>query len=400
MEEVAVAIGNDLAPAAAPANNEPADGAGVPENDAAAAEPVPAAEPAAAVLAAAPDGAPDIQGLVLDMLAPAFQVFAQNMHATFQAQQDAQQAAVAQQIQAALRGAHAVEEDDAKDEAKDALEGDGADPLLPLREVPLAGGGQRLRGGVARLAPRIEALRRVLRPDLSPEELGQPEADLALSAQVRPSRMLVRLALDGRPRSTVTQLLSGGGVLPYRSEADQAMAGLMSAFKAKGKSESKAQKFDSFGAFYSKMAKLGMFSQELLTEDPEAYWESDWLLKCVLHILGEYDWTTASTYYEEVMKRWDRIDVQTYCNSDDFKEGDYEAACYMPALNKAIFAAKKGRSQGGGGGASRGSKGTESRVNADDTHCSFCKRYFLKSSGHTTATCRKKQAADKAAGRG
>ena len=245
---------------------------------------------------------------------------------------------------------------------------------------------QRLRGGTERLQPRIQTLRRLLRPDLSPEELEQTEADLTLASEVQPTRMLARRARDAQPRSTVTGLLTGGGVLPYKSEAEQAMAGLLSAVKSKAKTEAKPLKFASFGAFYAKFSELGLFSQEMLADHPEDYWEADWLLKTTLYLLGEYDWATAELYCSEVLRRWDRIDRQQYVLSPDFKEGDYEACCHMPALHAAIFSVRKQRRSQASGADS-----------TQKSYCSFCKKSFTikpNEPAHIAKTCNKKKTAE------
>lgn len=272
------------------------------------------------------------------------------------------------------------------------------DSTLVPRPVPTNGGDVRVRGGEARVLPRATHMRRALAPDMSEEEMDKAEDFLALAAKVgsRPhsSAHAHDRKRNGKQPSRVTRMLTGGGVLPYESESEQALAGIMSAFKAKGKAEKgKVKEYKTFGEWFEHFSSLGMFSQGLLFEDPETYWEFQWHKNCVLYVLGEYDWSSASTYDTEVLTRWDRLDIAGLTASMANEESDWAEACYQPALIRATFVQRKaGRSQAGtGAGAGRNSSaGSTTKVNSDDTYCSNpkCKKWYPKKTNHYLTVCR------------
>ena len=126
---------------------------------------------------------------------------------------------------------------------------------------------------------------------------------------------------------------------------------------------------------------MGFVSKERLQEDPDTYWCFDWHLKCMLHVMKEYDWATASAYHARIIKRWDRLDHEMMAYGEDAACGDWEASLHTDSLYAVRLA----------------SKSKVGRYDKTDWFCKACGKYFPKADNHSSS-CPKKPAAPASGG--
>ena len=144
------------------------------------------------------------------------------------------------------------------------------------------------------------------------------------------------------PSSLVMDVLVDEGELPPAGDADRTMASMFETFRAKSARDArkKVKKYSTFGAWFDRYSEMGFLSKERLREDPDTYWCFDWHLKCMLHIMSEYDWATASAYHARVIKRWDRLDHEAMAYGEDAECGDWEASLHAKSLYAVQLKAK------------------------------------------------------------
>jgi hypothetical protein len=260
----------------------------------------------------------------------------------------------------------------------DVSESDGDDTrsVLPPRTVADARSSKRLRGGKDRLPGRQSGIRRTHAADMSEEEMDRVERTLRTGAKVPSfSRARARGHRFGRPSSLVMDVLVDEGELPPAGDADRTMASMFETFRAQSAKDArkKVKTYSTFGAWFDRYSEMGFFSKERLQEDPDTYWCFDWHLKCMLHIMAEYDWTTASAYHARVIKRWDRLDHEGMAYGDDAACGDWEASLHTDSLYAVQLK----------------SKSKVGKYDKTDWFCKPCGKHFPKADNHPSS-CPKK----------
>ena len=130
------------------------------------------------------------------------------------------------------------------------------------------------------------------------------------------------------------QVLVDEGELPPPGDADRTMASVFELLRAKSTKDARrtVKTYKTFGAWFARYSEMGFFSRERMDEDPDTYWCFDWHLKCMLHVMAEFGWPTASAYHTRVTKRWDRLDLEKMAYGDDARCGDWEAALHADSL--------------------------------------------------------------------
>ena len=235
----------------------------------------------------------------------------------------------------------------------DVSSSDGEDTreVLETRRVQDAGPDKRLKGGQDRLQGRKAGFRRVFGRDLNEKEVDRLDRAFETGSKVSSSHFARSGSLSrtngrgrrfGRPASLVTDLLVDEGELPPVGDADRTMAGMFEMFRKQSAKDGRKQvkKYQTFKAWYARYSEMGFVSREMLDQDPDTYWCFDWHLKCVLHVMAEYDWATAAAYHERVVKRWDRLDLEGLAYGDDATCGDWEAAVHIESLHAVQLKAK------------------------------------------------------------
>jgi hypothetical protein len=258
-------------------------------------------------------------------------------------------------------------------------DGEGTRSVLPPRAVADSGPSRRLRGGQDRLAGRKSGLRRTHAADLTSDEMERVERTLATGAKVPSfSRARARGHRFGRPSSLAMDMLVDEGELPPSGDADRTMASIFETFRAKSAKAARKEvkTYPTFGAWFDRYSEMGFLSRERMQEDPDTYWCFDWHLKCMLHIMAEYDWATASAYHARIIKRWDRLDHEAMAYGDDAACGDWEASLHTDSLYAVQL---KPKSKTG-------------KYDKSDWFCKPCGKYFPKTANHSSS-CPKKAAA-------
>ena len=265
----------------------------------------------------------------------------------------------------------------------DVSDSDGADTrsVLPARAVTDSTPSKRLRGGKDRLAGRQSSMRRTHGADMSDEDMDRVDRVLQTACKV-PSfsraRARARGQRFGRPSSLVMDMLVDEGELPPSGDSDRKLASILEGLRAQSAKDArkKVKEYKTFGAWYARYSEIGVFSREILAEDEDTYWCFDWHLKCMLYIMGEFDWETASAYHARVIKRWDRLDHGAMAYGEDTACGDWETAVHTDSLYSVqLRSQSKSKTKGGDRGKS-------------DWFCKPCGKHFPRSDNHAS-TCKK-----------
>ena len=269
-------------------------------------------------------------------------------------------------------------------------EGEGTRAALPVRKVAADDRTKRPQGGRDRLPLRKAALHRVHAQDMTAAEMGRVERTLESALKVPPPTLHTRARQGqraGRPASLSEAMLVEMVDIAPKSESERMVASMMSVFRDKASKEVKTVKhYSSFQAWYKKYSEEGFFSQELFDQDPHTFWCWDWHLKCMLFVMGEYDWAAAMAYHKRVLRRWHRLPLDELVYSEDCREGDWEAALHSDSLYATQFKASK-------------SGAKPPRVKStEDYHCKPCGKYFKRADNHQAVCPKKKAPAAAAAG--
>ena len=264
---------------------------------------------------------------------------------------------------------------------------------------------RKVRGGAARLQGRTEVLARTA---LSRQDITQAEYDRWCEAFARGQQVNLdpspafalwgsgQAALKGPGEQPVQALrvlqsLQRSGMAPISAADADAMA-LQRVFKSLAEKEAKKSLLvKSFKDFHSYMAKNKLLTQSAHEEDPEAYWQMQWLFQSVMHLNLEHGWPVAQAYYKELVRLWSEgfLDLDTMVLSEDFRRGNIVGALHLPTFMMAISGKKASSGSGSGSGTTTG---TTEKEDSTDTWCEEHQLFFPAERAHDTARCASRKA--------
>ena len=265
----------------------------------------------------------------------------------------------------------------------------------------------RLRGGKQRLPSRMEIIERLQarKGEMTLDEVQELKEALELGLQVPfsphpipPAGLSVwgveEEASETRAAPGLFNHLQRHKLAP-QTPGEAAVTAISQAFKLAGDKEAKKiAAVKSFKEFIEFVRRSKVTSRAMYDKDPESYWHMQWHVQSVTHLFTEHGWPVACEYHVRVLKSWAEgfLDLSAMVDTEECRRGDVEGALHQRVY--LVSLQLKGKGGTGGASSTSGSAGTARKVNADDTYCNFCQKWYPASASHESSTCRKKKFAD------
>lgn len=275
---------------------------------------------------------------------------------------------------------------------------------MPLRSMQTDE--RRMRGGQARLDPRMAHIQRILVPG---RDLTQADCDAmrgflsseASNSQVPPSFSFASAVASGAQQLQTSQSQDlFGNLQAFGLAAVTGEKLILHSFSALLKEMcAKAIKTNSLRTYADlcKLFRKGQFlTPRAMAEDEDRWWALFWHKSSMELLYTTEDFTVALAYHNKVMERWEAgfLNPNTYTDSQEWHRGDIENCLDQIAYRYSHSTQAKTDAK-----TASKEHGSAFSQDSTNTYCANHQQWYPASSEHSTATC-KKAPSDKGKGKG